>query len=390
MMPAPEDPHARTDRQLGWLMSLSGLLVLGGQAIPGLFSSPSPAVVWAAGGILLCLIVLGCAAVGLILPLRLLRWMWVASVLLHSALLATTFVGYAGADPDAVLPWAWAMEPVIVSYLVLLVRPWLAAALALCSALIPALSALSLLGFVPDRIAENTPAHLANIGFTVIFLSIRVRMRALNAAEARLGAIEEARIAAAADAAERERVHAFVHDEVLSVLTAAASFRRSAPAALRAEAERAAELLEEQARPRGEGTPADPVGPDQAVALIRETVVALHPGCEVVLVADRRRPEGPPAAVLDAVARACAEAVRNVVRHAGPGAEASCTGRIGSRRIAVTIRDTGAGFDPEAIPPGRLGVQESILARMAALPGGEAEVRAVPGRGTEVSIRWRA
>ena len=55
------------------------------------------------------------------------------------------------------------------------------------------------------------------------------------------------------------------------------------------------------------------------------------------------------------------------------------------RRVAVFVRDRGKGFDPDVVPPGRMGVRESIMARMER-HGGTASIRSEPGHGTEVRV----
>ena len=55
--------------------------------------------------------------------------------------------------------------------------------------------------------------------------------------------------------------------------------------------------------------------------------------------------------------------------------------------VRVEVADDGAGFDPQAVPPHRYGVRESIQARMAAV-GGQAEIVSAPGQGTRVLLEW--
>ena len=57
----------------------------------------------------------------------------------------------------------------------------------------------------------------------------------------------------------------------------------------------------------------------------------------------------------------------------------------GEGRLQVFVRDRGPGFDPEALPPDRRGVRESIIGRMER-HGGRATVTSSPGTGTEVEI----
>ncbi|MCF8568742.1 ATP-binding protein [Gordonia sp. HY002] len=89
-------------------------------------------------------------------------------------------------------------------------------------------------------------------------------------------------------------------------------------------------------------------------------------------------------ALLDATA----EAVRNFYRHAGAGASCVVLGEVGDDAITVTVADDGTGFDPEATPPGRIGVSFGITGRMAVVSGGSSSVLSAPGHGTRVRLRW--
>jgi signal transduction histidine kinase len=53
--------------------------------------------------------------------------------------------------------------------------------------------------------------------------------------------------------------------------------------------------------------------------------------------------------------------------------------------VTVFVRDTGAGFDPDAVPDDRRGIAESVVGRMRR-HGGDAIVRSAPGEGTEVEL----
>jgi signal transduction histidine kinase len=55
-------------------------------------------------------------------------------------------------------------------------------------------------------------------------------------------------------------------------------------------------------------------------------------------------------------------------------------------RVEAYVRDRGKGFDLDAVEPGRLGVRESIVARMTR-HGGKAQVHTAPGDGTEVTLQ---
>lgn len=86
---------------------------------------------------------------------------------------------------------------------------------------------------------------------------------------------------------------------------------------------------------------------------------------------------------LHAAVRAVAEAATNAARHAtGPY---SVYAEVTPRAFEAFVRDGGPGFDPEAIPEGRLGIRESIVGRVARF-GGNATVASSPGGRTEVAI----
>ncbi len=102
--------------------------------------------------------------------------------------------------------------------------------------------------------------------------------------------------------------------------------------------------------------------------------------------------EGDDVAVDRPVARALAHAVRealaNVASHARTS-EAWVDVTLGPGELLVTVRDAGAGFDPDQVTPGRLGLRRSIVERVRE-HGGEAVIRSAPGRGTAVTLRWAA
>ncbi|MCD2146743.1 sensor histidine kinase [Gordonia paraffinivorans] len=82
------------------------------------------------------------------------------------------------------------------------------------------------------------------------------------------------------------------------------------------------------------------------------------------------------------------EALRNVMRHAGRGADCGVIVQLAPDALNMAVVDNGEGFDPEAIGPGRLGIAVSIRGRMARVDGGHAQISSHPGRGTTVQIGW--
>lgn len=88
-----------------------------------------------------------------------------------------------------------------------------------------------------------------------------------------------------------------------------------------------------------------------------------------------------------AFARACQEALANVLRHAHATA-VQVRLRAGEHVAELRIADNGTGFDPSHRPHGGHGL--AIMRERLAGAGGAAEVHSAPGKGTEVLLRWPA
>jgi signal transduction histidine kinase len=86
--------------------------------------------------------------------------------------------------------------------------------------------------------------------------------------------------------------------------------------------------------------------------------------------------------------RAVQEALTNVVRHSDTET-ATVRARVDGGVTIVTVSDAGRGFDPERLPPGRLGLHNSIRQRLGDV-GGAIEVVSAVGQGTAVTLRWPA
>ncbi|MFF2299583.1 sensor histidine kinase [Arthrobacter bambusae] len=78
------------------------------------------------------------------------------------------------------------------------------------------------------------------------------------------------------------------------------------------------------------------------------------------------------------------ECILNAYRHAGAGHVDVLLSRT-SDHVSVVVSDSGCGFDPSTLPADRLGVKESVLARMRDA-GGRARVFSAPGRGTTILL----
>ena len=174
---------------------------------------------------------------------------------------------------------------------------------------------------------------------------------------------------------ERAEIAAQVHDSVLQTLTL---IQRSAH-----DPDEVVRLArtEERALRRWLYAPVGDPGATLVAALeteIADVEATYACAVELVHVGDVARDDR-----VDALVAASREAVVNAAKHAG--GTVSVYVECGETGVEVFVRDRGQGFDTEAVPEDRLGLRESVLARMARV-GGSARVRSEPGSGTEVSL----
>ena len=87
---------------------------------------------------------------------------------------------------------------------------------------------------------------------------------------------------------------------------------------------------------------------------------------------------------LEALVGALGEAATNAAKWSGQD-RVSVYAEVEDDGVRVFVRDTGNGFDPEAVAEDRLGVKESIVGRMERV-GGTATITSAPGGGTEVEL----
>jgi signal transduction histidine kinase len=87
---------------------------------------------------------------------------------------------------------------------------------------------------------------------------------------------------------------------------------------------------------------------------------------------------------LSALLAAAREATVNAAKWSGASV-ISLFAEVEPDKVAVAVRDRGAGFDPDSVPDDRKGVAESIRGRMLR-HGGEATVQSTLGEGTKVTL----
>lgn len=183
--------------------------------------------------------------------------------------------------------------------------------------------------------------------------------------------------AARAREAERSDIAAHLHDSVLQTL--ALIQQRSEPGS---EVSRIARGQERELREwlfrAADGIPRPPreaAGEElraHAAALEEEHAVRF----EVVEV-------GALGEVPEPIIAAAREAMLNAARHAG--GEVTVYAEATDARIMIDVTDRGPGLDLEQLPPGRMGVRDSILGRMERA-GGTARIVPGPGGGTSVRL----
>lgn len=369
------------DRPLGWLIALGGCVLILDQTIVQAGRLADFAPWWNAGALLVVAAIIGLAVGGMMLPAAVLRTVWRTLPLVYIVLQATWLVGFTGPDVNAARPWLWTVEPAVITLLLLIARPVVAVAVGLGFSLVPALASLVTLGRLPDEIVVQTPNELGNVVYVAIFIGVRIQLERLHAGEREAQRQHERQVRADARLEQHAVLARFVHDEVLSALSAGMHADGSPSEPLRRDARNAIEAISLSTDPEPEND--SPLTSTDALALLTaslrriDTAFTLEPEC---------RPGQHQGRVVRAIALAAGEALRNSVRHAGADASRQVAITLSPNLIKVSVRDDGVGFTPDPHSQ-RLGVQRSIIDRMADL-GGSARIDSAPGRGTEVVLTW--
>lgn len=334
---------------------------------------------------------LGWAWVGLVLQTEELRRWWLAVLLLAvatavtvSASLALTDsrrdrykhthnaieVGIAGilllAEPlvfdatrDQSLAWAWPAAGIIA---VAIAAGWVWG--------IASAAGLSVAGFVGESLLREDFAWTTGTASKAALL-VLAALSASMIADVLRAAEQEISTARA-----REQMGRVLHDGVLQTL--AVIQRRSADDELRA-------LASEQERDLRAFLFERPRALESLAVQLRTTIdtVARRHGVEIgVVVADDLLEPSPEIAA--ALAGAAGEAATNAAKHAGLARISVYAEPTDSGGVYCSIRDNGAGFDPEAAVRGE-GLTGSIEQRMKEV-GGRAQITSKRGRGTEVQL----
>ncbi|MBA4022814.1 MAG: ATP-binding protein [Gordonia sp.] len=187
-----------------------------------------------------------------------------------------------------------------------------------------------------------------------------------------------------AQTVERERIDALIHDNVLSTFLAAG---RGQPHTVVGPL--AASTLTELDALQSRTGPRDSFSVEEAITHLRNSAAEADDRATFT-VSDppALHPKRLSADDIRTVGSALSEALRNSRQHAGVEARRAVTVQLTDAVLSIDVIDDGAGFDPSAVPPHRLGIAVSIVGRMSSLPGGSASVQSSPGSGTRIHLEW--
>jgi signal transduction histidine kinase len=184
--------------------------------------------------------------------------------------------------------------------------------------------------------------------------------------------------------AERERLARSIHDSVLQVLARV----RKRGNEVGGEAAELARLAGEQEIALRSLVTTEPVPSESGTTSLRAALQLL--ATSSIQVSTPADDVELPAHVTDELVAVTREALANVEKHAGPGAQAWVLLEDLGAEVVVSIRDDGPGIPDgvleRAAAAGHLGVVESIRGRVRDL-GGSAALDTGAGRGTEWEIK---
>jgi signal transduction histidine kinase len=177
---------------------------------------------------------------------------------------------------------------------------------------------------------------------------------------------------------EKAALSAHLHDSVLQTLTLIQRQSHDPDAITRLARRQEHELRDWL---YGRTATSTRVGLRDEIDFVARDIEASHGvAIDVVQVGD-----APLDASLATLTEAVREALVNAAKHAGV-ATVSLYAEVDPQLATVFVRDRGCGFDPDSIAADRVGIRESIRARLDRV-GGTTEITSTPGSGTEVELR---
>jgi len=366
-MPAAPDPATPLWRAAQVFRLLSCLYALGFQIAVN-DDLERPAIGWALFAVLVSWSV-ACAAAYLHGYGRRIAWVSAEVVVVVALMLSTEIVASDqwALDNQSWPTTLWATNATISAAILL------GPVAGMTTGLLVTASNAVLKGYVSVDVGRNATVVIE------LAVGLAIGMAAQTARRAHTELQRAARLAASLE--ERERLSREVHDGAIQVLSLVARRGRE----IGGPTTELAELAGEQERAlrrwvSAAGTPV-PEGPEvDLVTLLRDRA------------ADRVSVSLPPepvmlsAEVAREVDAAVANALDNVVAHAGADARAFVLLEDLEDSVVVSVRDDGSGIAAgrleEAAGEGRVGVSKSIVGRLNWL-GGTARLSTGPGRGTE-------
>ncbi len=298
---------------------------------------------------------------------------------------------FVGTTPPDAVPWLWPMTGVAV---VCATAAWGLRWAALYGA---ALSTVWIvLRLLPEGGAKAVPFAVSD-GLFILVGGIGVgsiaagMIRAGREADNLAHQVARSETSAAVTKAwsdERDRLDRLVHDEVLTALALAANASEDTTLEIRQLASRTLDQVDTMADSR---LPGGTLSADLWCQLAEATASQVSPRVQF-----DRAPLGfteeadLPATVVEALISAMREALRNAISHASADTvQASCSLHAGADGVLarVVVSDDGVGFDASTVGMDRLGIQNSLVARMNSV-GGTCVISSAPGHGTQVVLAW--
>lgn len=299
-------------------------------------------------------------------------------------------------DPDAVegeRPWLWFLCTIATAAAAMAFTRWWAAVYLLVT---PAVYGIVRLtpsgGAAPWDLAALDTVYAILLGGAVLVIVTLLRDAAASSDAAQATALARYAHAVRQHATEVERVQvdSLVHDSVLTTLISAA--RAFSPEAMALSARMARDAIGhlEAAATTPDAESLVLVRVEEVAERIAQAAAALSSSF-TIRVADVGAGTVS-SRVAEALQYAATQAMTNSLQHAGSSETIRRWLRVvgvGADGLDIEIGDTGAGFEVDAVPPGRIGLRISIVERVTNA-GGEAIVVSHPGEGAVVQLRWPA
>lgn len=291
---------------------------------------------------------------------------------------------------DGERPWLWYLLTVSTACAALVMPFALAAAYTVAAPVLYGVALATTAGSGALKTAVLDALYAAIFASVLLAIMTMLRQAATQVDARQAAALSRYEIAVRAHALEAERVEvdAIVHDSVLTTLLSAASARTQRAMSIAASmATDALGHLDTSAPLARPGRTLDEI----AASRLRDRIVSAARSLTVPfsIVPRSRTDTRIPVGVAEALYSATVQAMVNSVQHAGGmlvrrslSVEATDDGGV-----LIVVADDGNGFDPESVPPERLGLEVSIRERVA-LAGGEAYIESSPSKGTSVRLRW--